>query len=135
MISAVHNNGNTIPVEALPPNMIAMMVTFIISMPFSPAFESPMTKAAIAINIQLTRLPLNNPSISCCYNNKYQQLKSLFVLVFLKEKNTGRKRCLPGLHNFKINIHEIIDKEIEIFSRSLMYNEIVSSSYSFESHV
>jgi hypothetical protein len=39
-------------VEAFPPNTIAMKVTFIMSMPFKPAFESPMIKADSNINTQ-----------------------------------------------------------------------------------
>jgi hypothetical protein len=52
-ISAMHNRGKTTPVDALPPKTIAIIVTFIMSMPFKPAFESPIIKAASNISTQL----------------------------------------------------------------------------------
>jgi hypothetical protein len=41
------------PVEAFPPNTMAIMAMFTRSIPLSPAFERPITKAAIKINSQL----------------------------------------------------------------------------------
>lgn len=45
-MSDKHNNGNTIPVDDLLPNTNAISVTLSISMPFNPAFPSPMKKDA-----------------------------------------------------------------------------------------
>jgi hypothetical protein len=59
----MHSKGNTIPVDALPPNTIAMIVTFIISIPFIPAFERPIIKADNAMRNQLSTDSSNNTSI------------------------------------------------------------------------
>src|SRR5438045_3425887 len=59
----MHNSGRTIPVDALPPKTMAMMVMFIMSMPFTPAFERPMIKAAAAIRTQLRSDPSGKPLI------------------------------------------------------------------------
>ena len=52
MISVMHKSGNTMPVDALPPKTMAMMVTFIISIPFNPAFDNPIIKADKNISAQ-----------------------------------------------------------------------------------
>ena len=52
-MSAAHSNGKTMPVEALPPKTIAMMVTLSMSIPFKPALASPIINAPRKINSRL----------------------------------------------------------------------------------
>jgi hypothetical protein len=51
------------PVEVLLPKTIAMMVTFIMSIPLIPAFERPIIKEASKIRSQFVIDSSNKPSI------------------------------------------------------------------------
>lgn len=46
-ISATTNKGTTSPVDSFAPNANAIKVTLIMAIPLIPAFESPMTNAAV----------------------------------------------------------------------------------------
>ena len=51
-ISAAHSSGSTMPVDDLPPNTSAIIVTDNMSTPFKPALPKPMMKAASKMSSQ-----------------------------------------------------------------------------------